>query len=99
MTATPKYQGKGIGDKILSYFLESADRDALLASLSSFSSSRFFYLRVVFFLEANYADLDLNAWDRFWYRGYSIVAMLWFADRDLMAEGKAMGLELRNPEI
>jgi N-acetylglutamate synthase-like GNAT family acetyltransferase len=71
MAVTPKCQGKGISDKLLRHCFESADRDRLPTWLSAFPGSRDFCLKLGF-VEVEYADLDLNAWDKFRYRGYGI---------------------------
>jgi N-acetylglutamate synthase-like GNAT family acetyltransferase len=71
MAVIPKCQGKGIGDKLLRHCFEPTDRDALPIWLSTFPGSRDFYLKMGF-VEVDYADLDLNACDKFRYRGYGI---------------------------
>jgi N-acetylglutamate synthase-like GNAT family acetyltransferase len=71
MAVTPKSQGKGIGDKLLRHCFESADRDGLPTWLSAFPGSRDFYLKIGFIV-VDHADLDLNEWDKFRYRGYGI---------------------------
>ncbi|KAE9377068.1 acyl-CoA N-acyltransferase [Stipitochalara longipes BDJ] len=68
---TPKYQGKGIGSKLLQQCIEIADRDGLPAWLSAFPGSHNLYLRFGF-EDMGHKDIDLNKWDHYRFRGFGI---------------------------
>ena len=61
----------GTGDKQLRHCFEFAGRGGLPTWLSEFPCSRDFYLKMGF-VKVEYADLDLNAWDKFRHRGYGM---------------------------
>ncbi|KAH8770569.1 acyl-CoA N-acyltransferase [Hyaloscypha finlandica] len=68
---TPKYQGKGIGSKLLGRCLEIADKDGLPTWLSALPGSHNLYLRFGFG-DVGHNDVDLNKWDHHRFRGFGI---------------------------
>jgi GNAT superfamily N-acetyltransferase len=67
----PKYQGRGIGSKLLHQCLEIADKDGLPTWLGAFPGSHNLYLRFGF-EDVEHQDIDLNKWDHYRFRGFGI---------------------------
>ncbi|KAI1261774.1 acyl-CoA N-acyltransferase [Xylariaceae sp. FL1019] len=67
----PDHQNRGIGKQILEYCLQRADEAARSTWLVAFPGSHSLYLRHGF-VDVDYKDTDLNAWDGNKKRGYGI---------------------------
>ncbi|KAI0486867.1 acyl-CoA N-acyltransferase [Xylaria cf. heliscus] len=67
----PDHQNKGIGAQLLKHFIQVADDAGLPSWLVAFPGSHSLYLRHGF-VDVDYRDNDLNAWDNNRCRGYGI---------------------------